>query len=46
MGEFDDDRIEVSTGWWYCRPAKVELERLYLEGNLMVMHSKTFKKNV
>ncbi|MFS2187252.1 winged helix-turn-helix domain-containing protein [Mucilaginibacter sp. Mucisp84] len=45
VGDFDDDRIEASTGWWDWRPAKVALERLYLEGKLMVTRSKTFKKN-
>ena len=44
VGDFDNDRIEASTGWWDWRPAKVALERLYLEGKLMIRRSKTFQK--
>ena len=44
VGDFDNDRIEASTGWWDWRPAKVALERLYLEGKLMISRSKTFQK--
>jgi len=45
VGDFDDDRIEASTGWWDWRPAKVALERLYFEGKLMVTRNRTFKKS-
>src|SRR5689334_4649058 len=34
--DFDNDRQEASKGWWDWRPSKVALERLYLEGQLMV----------
>ncbi|WP_222535988.1 winged helix-turn-helix domain-containing protein [Pedobacter polysacchareus] len=44
VGDFDNDRLEASTGWWDWRPAKVALERLYLEGKLMISRSKTFQK--
>jgi len=44
VGDFDDDRIEASSGWWDWRPAKVALERLYLTGKLMITRTKGFKK--
>lgn len=44
VSDFDDDRLEASTGWWDWRPAKVALERLYLEGQLMISRTKTFQK--
>ncbi|MCX2451203.1 winged helix DNA-binding domain-containing protein [Pedobacter sp. PLR] len=44
VGDFENDRFEASTGWWDWRPAKVALERLYLEGKLMISRSKTFQK--
>ncbi|WP_316743362.1 winged helix-turn-helix domain-containing protein [Pedobacter antarcticus] len=44
VGDFDDDRLEASTGWWDWRPAKVALERLYLEGQLMISRTKAFQK--
>ena len=44
VGDFDDDRVEASTGWWDWRPAKVALERLYLDGELMISRTKGFKK--
>ena len=44
VSDFDDDRLEASTGWWDLRPAKVALERLYLEGQLMISRTKTFQK--
>jgi uncharacterized protein YcaQ len=40
----EDDRPEASTGWWDWRPAKVALERLHMEGKLMVTRNKTFHK--
>lgn len=44
VGDFEYDRLEASTGWWDWRPAKVALERLYLDGELMIRRSKTFQK--
>jgi len=44
VGDFDDDRIEASSGWWDWRPAKVALERLYLDGELVIFRTKGFKK--
>ena len=44
VGDFEYDRLEASTGWWDWRPAKVALEQLYLEGQLMISRSKTFQK--
>ena len=34
--DFDYDREVASTGWWDWRPSKIALERLYLDGRLMV----------
>lgn len=42
--DFENDRMEASSGWWDWRPAKVALERLYLNGELMVKRTKTFQK--
>ncbi len=44
VGDFEDDREEASSGWWDWRPAKLALERLYLEGKLMIRRTKTFQK--
>lgn len=44
VGDFDNDRIEASSGWWDWRPAKVALERLYLSGSLMIRRTRTFQK--
>jgi uncharacterized protein YcaQ len=44
VNDFEYDRQEASTGWWDWRPAKVALERLYLEGKLMVSRNKKFHK--
>jgi uncharacterized protein YcaQ len=44
IGDFEDDRLEASTGWWDWRPAKVALERLYLEGRLMISRPKPFRR--
>lgn len=44
VGDFDNDRLEASSGWWDWRPAKVALERLYLEGELMISRSPKFQK--
>jgi uncharacterized protein YcaQ len=42
--DFENDRLEASSGWWDWRPAKVALERLYLDGLLMTTRKKDFKK--
>lgn len=44
VGDFENDRIEASTGWWDWRPAKVALEKLYLEGELMISRDSKFHK--
>jgi uncharacterized protein YcaQ len=44
VGDFETDRMEASSGWWDWRPAKVALERLYLNGNLMISRTKAFHK--
>jgi uncharacterized protein YcaQ len=44
VGDFEYDRLEASSGWWDWRPAKVALERLYLEGKLMISRNKSFHK--
>lgn len=44
VGDFENDRDKVSTGWWDWRPSKVALERLYLDGELMIQRTKTFQK--
>jgi uncharacterized protein YcaQ len=44
VGDFENDRLEVSAGWWDWRPAKVALERLYLEGKLMITRNAKFHK--
>jgi uncharacterized protein YcaQ len=44
VGDFENDRLEASNGWWDWRPAKVALERLYMDGDLMIRRSKTFQK--
>lgn len=44
VGDFEYDRLEASSGWWDWRPAKVALERLYLDGKLAISRTKTFQK--
>jgi uncharacterized protein YcaQ len=44
VGDFENDRLEASSGWWDWRPAKVALERLYFEGKLMITRTKGFHK--
>lgn len=44
VGDFENDRLEASSGWWDWRPAKVALERLYLDGKLMITRNKSFHK--
>jgi len=45
VSDFDDDRVEASTGWWDWRPAKVALERLYFQGVLMISRDAKFHKS-
>ncbi len=42
--DFENDRLEASSGWWDWRPSKVALERLYLDGRLMITRKKDFQK--
>lgn len=42
--DFENDRMEASSGWWDWRPAKVALERLYLDGSLMTTRTRGFQK--
>ena len=42
--DFENDRLEASSGWWDWRPSKVALERLYLDGQLMITRKKDFRK--
>ncbi len=42
--DFDNDRLEPSSGWWDWRPSKIALERLYLDGRLMVTRKRDFQK--
>ncbi|NOW98936.1 winged helix-turn-helix domain-containing protein [Mucilaginibacter sp. SG564] len=44
VGDFENDRQEASSGWWDWRPAKIALERLYLNGELMIRRTKAFHK--
>jgi uncharacterized protein YcaQ len=44
VGDFENDRMEASSGWWDWRPAKVALERLYLDGRLMISRDQKFHK--
>jgi uncharacterized protein len=44
VGDFENDRVEASSGWWDWRPAKVALERLYFAGDLMVTRTRAFQK--
>jgi uncharacterized protein YcaQ len=44
VGDIENDRLEASSGWWDWRPAKVALERLYLDGRLMISRTKAFQK--
>lgn len=42
--DFDNDRVEASSGWWDWRPSKIALERLYRDGRLMVTRKRDFQK--
>lgn len=42
--DFENDRLEASSGWWDWRPSKVALERLYFDGRLMITRKKDFRK--
>jgi uncharacterized protein YcaQ len=42
--DFENDRLEASSGWWDWRPAKVALEKLYFSGKLMVTRTRDFQR--
>jgi len=42
--DFDNDREVASSGWWDWRPSKIALERLYMDGRLMVTRTQDFQK--
>ncbi|HEY4149469.1 MAG TPA: crosslink repair DNA glycosylase YcaQ family protein [Chitinophagaceae bacterium] len=42
--DFENDRLQASAGWWDWRPSKIALERLYLDGRLMITRKKDFQK--
>jgi uncharacterized protein YcaQ len=42
--DFENDRPVASSGWWDWRPAKIALERLFLDGSLMCTRQKNFQK--
>ena len=42
--DFENDRKVASAGWWDWRPSKIALERLYLDGRLMITRKKDFQK--
>lgn len=42
--DFENDRREASSGWWDWRPSKVALERLYMDGRLMVTRNSDFHR--
>ncbi|HTR28218.1 MAG TPA: crosslink repair DNA glycosylase YcaQ family protein [Puia sp.] len=42
--DFENDRLEASSGWWDWRPAKMALERLYFGGSLMVTRTRDFQR--
>jgi len=44
VGDFENDRLKASLGWWDWRPAKVALERLYLDGKLTITRTRAFHK--
>ena len=44
LKDFENDRMEASSGWWDWRPAKLALERLYFSGKLMVTRDRSFHK--
>lgn len=42
--DFDNDRQVASSGWWDWRPSKIALERVYMDGRLMITRDKNFRK--
>lgn len=42
--DFENDRQVASSGWWDWRPSKVALERLYMDGRLMITRGRDFQK--
>lgn len=43
-GDFENDRMTKSSGWWDWRPSKLALERLHLQGKLMATRKENFQK--
>ncbi len=42
--DFEADRKRKGGGWWDWKPAKLALERLFLEGDLMIKERRGFQK--
>ena len=42
--DFERKDKKTGAGWWDWKPAKLALERLYYEGNLVVTHRQGFQK--
>ena len=42
--DFENDRVEKSSGWWDWRPSKLALEKLHLTGQLLTTRKKDFHK--
>ena len=42
--DFENDRVQKSSGWWDWRPSKVALERLHFSGHLLTTRKKDFHK--
>lgn len=42
--DFENSDASYTGGWWNHKPAKRALERLFLEGDLLISHRKNFQK--
>lgn len=42
--DFENDRVNKSTGWWDWRPSKIALERLHFDGRLITSRKANFQK--
>lgn len=42
--DFENTDASYTGGWWNHKPAKRALERLFLEGDLLISHRKNFQK--
>ncbi len=42
--DFENTDASFTGGWWNHKPAKRALERLFLEGDLLISHRKNFQK--